>query len=253
MSAIIGSIIPGKTYSLKFTEQVNKTMIVSSWSSEASMGDKKSQAEAYDSIGALFYVIAVIAMFGCTIIMMFCSFVRKSRQDNSIVSYMKDVQRLEKLQLTQEKFRTKLKIHHKKVHRILGPDRAEIITEMSSVSGPPSPVQDGGGEQLMNAWNSRRQLELPDDGRQTSSWTSLGTIIVSDKDLEEEEERYRRQQHSQHRRLSAPVTNIALLNSEFDKGGLFCGAASLGGSRGDQRAASCHFSTVPEVRVQTCE
>ena len=121
---------PGTVYRFTFSHPENNSLLVTAWSSKLNETTlQNNKAEDYDSVGAIYYVIAVIIMFGCTILLMFCSFVRKTHDDNSIISYMKDLDRLERLQLKQEKFRTNLQIHQKKVHRILGPDRAEVLDE----------------------------------------------------------------------------------------------------------------------------
>jgi hypothetical protein len=123
---------PGTVFRFRFMAHANNSVsIASNWS------ETSRQPLQYDSVGAIYYVIAILIMFACTILLMFCSFVRKTQDDNSIISYMKDLDRLERLQLKQEKFRTNLQIHQKKVHRILGPDRAEVLDE-SYVSPSPS-------------------------------------------------------------------------------------------------------------------
>ena len=48
-------------------------------------------------------------------LLMLVSFARKSSNDTHISTYMKDLEILGKMELKQEKFRTKLTIHKKKV------------------------------------------------------------------------------------------------------------------------------------------
>ena len=74
-----------------------------------------STLQDYDATGAVYYILAVIFMYGCSIIMMIGSFVKKSSPADYTAAYVKDLQSLEKLQLQQEKFRTKLQMHQKKV------------------------------------------------------------------------------------------------------------------------------------------
>ena len=72
--------------------------------------------EPYDSTGAMYYILAVIFMYSCSILMiMIGSFMKKSKHDNHIRHYMKDVEMVRRLELKQEKFRTKLQMHQKKV------------------------------------------------------------------------------------------------------------------------------------------
>ena len=69
----------------------------------------------YDSTGAVYYILAVIFMYSFSIMMMIGSFARKTKHDNHFRSYMKDIEIVAKLELKQEKFRTKLHMHQKKV------------------------------------------------------------------------------------------------------------------------------------------
>ena len=126
----------------------------------------------YDASGALYYILAVIFMYGCSILMMIASFVKKSTHDTTGITYIKDLQGLEKMQLQQEKFRTKLQMHQKRVHRILGPDRAEVLDENGSKS--PSPLTPT--EEIFSwddhEWEDRRP-----------SGSSVATTIVCSDDL----------------------------------------------------------------------
>jgi hypothetical protein len=136
-------------------------------------------AETYDSDGAAYYILAVIFMYGCSILMMIASFVKKSSPENSGVKYMKDLQSLEKLQLQQEKFRTKLQMHQKKVHRILGPDRAEVLNERGSRS--PSPT--GSPTDAAFVWDLEGQGEHKEWEDRRPSGSSVATTIVCSDDL----------------------------------------------------------------------
>ena len=78
----------------------------------------------YDHAGAVYYILAVIFMYSCSILMMIGSFARKSKHDTHMSTYMKDMEMVGKMELKQEKFRTKLQMHQKKVnlefHLIIG-------------------------------------------------------------------------------------------------------------------------------------
>ena len=76
-------------------------------------GSKKSAD--YDHEGAVYYVLAVVFMFGCSILLMIGSSMKKSKHDNEFTAYMKGLERLGKMELKQEKFRTKLQMQQIKV------------------------------------------------------------------------------------------------------------------------------------------
>ena len=71
--------------------------------------------EPYDSTGAVYFILAVIFMYSFSILMMIGSFARKTKHDNHVISYMKDMEMVRRSELKQEKFRTKLQMHQKKV------------------------------------------------------------------------------------------------------------------------------------------
>ena len=81
------------------------------------INDTIYQQEQYDHTGAVYYILAVIFMYNCSILLMVGSFARKKNNDSHISTYMKDLEKLRRLELKQEKFRTILTIHKKKVGR----------------------------------------------------------------------------------------------------------------------------------------
>lgn len=168
----------------------------------------------YDDTGALYYVLAVIFMYGCSIIMMFASFVNKSDQDNTIVTYMKDMERLGKLQMQQEKLRTTLHMHQQKVHRMSQESQGPIT--------PPSPSM---------------ELFVWDVGRRQSS-VSLCTTIVPASDLLDGG---KGAEVVEQRRLSAPDATHGFRTSSS----LLELPVRSGGGR--------HFGNIPRVTVQTCQ
>ena len=80
----------------------------------------------YDDQGALYYVIVVVFMYGFSIILMIGSSMKKSQQDNGMNTYMKDLDKMRRLERRQEKFKMRLVMNKQRVNRILGPDRAEM-------------------------------------------------------------------------------------------------------------------------------
>ena len=247
MSSTNQLLSPGTVFKFKFIENDNSSARVIGWAhNESTVMHSVTATTYYDSVGAIYYVIAVIIMFSCTIFLMFCSFVRKSRIDNSIISYMKDLDRLERLQLKQEKFRTNLQIHQKKVHRILGPDRAEVLDETIS----PSPSMQHAD---MFGWDP--DMLSADAGSRRPSSASLGTIIICADDLQQEqqeEERVASPLNKQHRRrLSAPAINHS---STMASSSSLIANKPRGRSMvlHEDRAAS-QSSSIPKVRVQVCD
>ena len=50
----------------------------------------------YDNIGALYYVVAVVLIYGLSIVMMIASHIRKNKQDSQLRAYLKDMAALRK-------------------------------------------------------------------------------------------------------------------------------------------------------------
>ncbi|XP_067678364.1 uncharacterized protein [Haliotis asinina] len=50
----------------------------------------------YDDIGALYYVVAVVLIYGLSIVMMIASHIRKNKQDNQLRTYLKEMVLLRK-------------------------------------------------------------------------------------------------------------------------------------------------------------
>ncbi|KAK3091958.1 hypothetical protein FSP39_024013 [Pinctada imbricata] len=60
-----------------------------------------------DNIGALYYVIAVVFIYGLSIVMMIASHIRKNKQDNQLRNYLKEMSILRKND-RREKFYSKM-------------------------------------------------------------------------------------------------------------------------------------------------
>ena len=104
------------------TQEITLTFKITQYGNNSFIGEivntnmTKSQSQTeYDNEGAVYYVLAVIFMYGCSILLMIGSFIKKTKHDNHITTYMKDMEKVRRLELTQEKFRTKLQMHQKKV------------------------------------------------------------------------------------------------------------------------------------------
>lgn len=55
-----------------------------------------SRETNYDNIGALYYVVAVVMIYGLSIVMMIASHIRRNKQDGQLRSYLKDMAALRK-------------------------------------------------------------------------------------------------------------------------------------------------------------
>ena len=71
----------------------------------------------YDDTGALYYVIAVVLMYGCSIVLMIGSSIKKSKNDNGVRKYMKDLDKIKRLARRQEKFKARLLMYGKRYHK----------------------------------------------------------------------------------------------------------------------------------------
>ena len=95
----------------------------------------QSDVDEYDDQGALFYVIVVVLIYGCSIVLMIGSSMKKSRDENLGHKYMQDLDRIKRLERKQEKFKTRLMMTKHKYLHILGQDRADVnIAEEWSAS-----------------------------------------------------------------------------------------------------------------------
>ena len=83
----------------------------------------------YDDTGALYYVIAVVLIYGCSIILMIGSSIKKSKNDNGVHKYMQEMDKIKRLARRQEKFKTRLVMYGKRYRNVLGSDRAELSVD----------------------------------------------------------------------------------------------------------------------------
>ena len=99
--------------SVKFFKNQNHTFFGHILESQTNV--TVSHQQPYDQAGALYYILAVIFTYSLSILLMIGSFARKTKHDRHMSSYMKDLERVGKMELKQENFRTKLNMHNKKV------------------------------------------------------------------------------------------------------------------------------------------
>ena len=106
--------------------------------------DDTTSEYASDDKGALIYVCVVILMYALSIILMIVSLSNNNRKsDQGVSKYMKDMDKLRRLERRQLKFKTRLAMQKKRVRNILGADSAILanIQEQSpSVDKPQEQV-----------------------------------------------------------------------------------------------------------------
>lgn len=74
----------------------------------------------YDDVGALYYVVAVVFIYGFSIILMIGSLIRKSNTDRGMNIYMKGLDKVRRLERRQQKFKVRMFMHNRRVQRMIG-------------------------------------------------------------------------------------------------------------------------------------
>ena len=77
----------------------------------------------YDDRGALYYVVAVLLIYGLSIILMISSSVRKGKKDNGFNNYMKDIDKIRQLERRQQKFKTRLVMQKNELRSVSSSNR----------------------------------------------------------------------------------------------------------------------------------
>ena len=96
---------------LQIVQLQNKSWITVLLESENSTA--ASTEDTYDDQGALYYVVAVVMIYGFSIILMIASFIKKSRHDNGLSKYMEDMDKVRQLERRQQKFKTRMAMQNK--------------------------------------------------------------------------------------------------------------------------------------------
>ena len=90
-----------------------------------------TEATAYDDKGALYYVIAVIFIYGFSIVLMIGSTVKRKDHDDGVHNYLNGLEKIRMLEWRQEKFKIRQMMYNTKFQHILGSDKAKVVV------GPP--------------------------------------------------------------------------------------------------------------------
>ena len=96
---------------LQIVQLQNKSWIAVLLESENSTA--ASTEDTYDDQGALYYVVAVVMIYGFSIILMIASFIKKSRHDHGLSKYMEDMDKVRQLERRQQKFKTRMAMQNK--------------------------------------------------------------------------------------------------------------------------------------------
>ncbi len=116
----------------------------------------------YDNQGALYYVVAVVLIYGCSIVLMIASLIKKTHADHGLSKYMRDLDTVRRVELRQAKFKTRLAMMQtKKIRTIMNnigstPGGAVAKTKAQTVV-----VEEGGNrgievkcEELVFKWDN---------------------------------------------------------------------------------------------------
>ena len=82
----------------------------------------------YDNIGALYYVVAVVLIYGLSIVMMIASHIRKNKQDSQLRAYLKEMAALRKKN-RREKILEKMTDIASKTSPIVKPAETPVIDD----------------------------------------------------------------------------------------------------------------------------
>ena len=104
--------------------------------------------QAYDDEGALYYVVAVVFIYGFSIILMIGSLIKKNKGDNGVSKYMKDMDKVRRLERRQRKYQTRLAMSaaggSRRASRALAARGGGLLPpgEMVPLSAPPGTLTD---------------------------------------------------------------------------------------------------------------
>ena len=75
---------------------------------KSASSDNGTLSDPYDPTGALYYVVAVVFLYGFSIVLMIGSLVKRSKSDHGVSKYMKEMDTVRRLERRQEKFKVRL-------------------------------------------------------------------------------------------------------------------------------------------------
>ena len=120
----------------------------------------------YDDTGALYYVIAVVLMYGFSIILMIGSSIKKSKNDNGVRKYMKNRDKIRQVARRQEKFKARQATYGKRYYTI-----AQTLASSTSTQTGHEPGIDEGKE--LNADLSKDNSEITQTEKQVATSSSM--------------------------------------------------------------------------------
>ena len=178
-------------YFLTIKQLVNDTYIAKIVSDREQNSTTLTKASTYDDTGALYYVVAVVLMYGFSIILMIGSSVKKSKQDHGVHKYMKNLDKIKRLERRQEKFKARLLMYGKRSRKVLGSDRAEVVLEMENPSVENPSAENALAENVsVDAQTLDTVVLTPDEDREITDQvkTEICDEINNDKTQSEKEE-----------------------------------------------------------------
>ena len=100
---------------------------------------------SYDDEGALYYVVAVVFIYGFSIILMIGSLIKKNKADNGVSKYMKDMDKVRRMERRQQKYQTRLAMsaaggNSRRASRAIASRTCSApLPETGPLSAPPQP------------------------------------------------------------------------------------------------------------------
>src|SRR6218665_2963058 len=80
----------GGVFTFKFEQNENGSFVVSVFQ------ESHRSIHQQDDVGALYYVVAIILIYGCSILMMIASYIRKNKVDRRLNRYLKEMANVRK-------------------------------------------------------------------------------------------------------------------------------------------------------------
>ena len=135
------------TFRFRIDKMDNRTLIATVVGDDAmrNVSYDKTDKPEQDDIGAFYYVIAVLLLYGFSIVLMIGSLVKRNKYDNGLSKYMKDMDKVKRLERRQEKFKTRLVMEQKRKHKHLSQISVAASTECGDT--PTSDVDDVPGQE----------------------------------------------------------------------------------------------------------
>lgn len=121
-------------FTFKFEQNENGSFVVSVFQ------ESHRSIHQQDDVGALYYVVAVILIYGCSILMMIASYIRKNKVDRRLNRYLKEMANVRKRERRMTLMSTAAAAAAAKTKR-----SAAAVAEAAEAGGPEDGVVGEGG------------------------------------------------------------------------------------------------------------